>query len=184
MALGDSLTAGYGLPLEDGFVPQLQKALRAKGYHVRVRNAGVSGDTSSAGLSRLDWAVPPPPAQIDGVILELGANDGLRGIDPALTRRNLDAIISALHARRLPILLAGMRAPPNYGTRYQSQFDALYKDLATKHGLIFYPFFLEGVAARPALNLADAIHPNRDGIAIIVKNILPDVEKLLNQARQ
>ncbi len=176
VALGDSLTAGYGLSPRDGFVPQLEAALAARGYQVKVHNGGVSGDTSSGGLARLDWVVGP---HAQAVIIELGANDMLRGISPKVTEKNLRAMIEKLQARGLPILLAGMLAAPNLGPQYENQFNNLYPRLAREYGLVYYPFFLDGVAANPKLNLGDGIHPNADGIAIIVDKILPSVERLL-----
>lgn len=176
VALGDSLTAGYGLAPADGFVPQMQAALRAKGHQVELKNAGVSGDTSSGGLARLDWAVGPAAK---GVILALGANDMLRGIAPALTRQNLDTIITRLQARNIDIMLVGMLAAPNLGDEYARAFNSIYPQLAQKYGLVFYPFFLEGVAAQRHLNLPDGIHPNRDGIAQIVARISPQVERFI-----
>ncbi|MGX1198278.1 arylesterase [Parvibaculum sp. MBR-TMA-1.3b-4.2] len=182
VALGDSLTAGYRLPPDAGFPEQLEAALKARGYeNVTVRNAGVSGDTTSGGLSRLDWAVGP---ETDAVILELGANDALRGIDPAIARRNLDEIITRLKKRNLPILLAGMYAPPNLGKEYAARFNPIYPELAKQYDLILYPFFLEGVAADPDLNLGDGLHPTRKGVAEIVTRIMPDVEKLIAEARE
>ncbi|HEX7776578.1 MAG TPA: arylesterase [Parvibaculum sp.] len=179
VALGDSLTAGYRLGPDDGFVPQLQKALRAKGYaNVTIADAGVSGDTSAGGLSRLDWAVGP---DADGVILELGANDALRGLDPKLTQRNLQAIIARLEARRLPILLAGMLAPPNMGADYGKHFNVIYRALAAHHRVVFYPFFLDGVAVQPKLTLDDGMHPNAEGVGVIVARILPRVEELIGR---
>lgn len=180
VALGDSLTAGYQLPPADAFPVKLQAALRAKGIAVTVENAGVSGDTSSGGLERLDWAVGDG---VDAVILELGANDALRGIDPAITRRNLEAIIAKLKERNIPILLTGMIAPPNMGSTYGAAFNPIFPDLAAKHGLIFDPFFLEGVAAERDLNLADGMHPNGRGVDVIVRRILPKVEELIAQVR-
>ncbi|WP_245902125.1 arylesterase [Phreatobacter oligotrophus] len=180
VALGDSLTAGYQLPPADAFPVKLQAALRAKGVAVTVENAGVSGDTSSGGLDRLDWAVGDG---VDAVILELGANDALRGIDPAITRRNLDAIITRLKERNIPILLTGMIAPPNMGSTYGAAFNPIFPDLAAKHGLLFDPFFLEGVAAERDLNLADGMHPNGRGVDVIVRRILPKVEELIAQVR-
>lgn len=180
VALGDSLTAGYQLPPADAFPVKLQAALRAKGLAVTVENAGVSGDTSSGGLDRLDWAVGDG---VDAVILELGANDALRGIDPAITRRNLDAIITRLKERNIPILLTGMIAPPNMGSTYGAAFNPIFPDLAAKHGLLFDPFFLEGVAAERDLNLADGMHPNGRGVDVIVRRILPKVEELIAQVR-
>ncbi len=177
IGVGDSLMAGYGLPPQAGFVPQLQQALRAKGYAVDVVNAGVSGDTTSGGRSRLEWSVP---AQADMVILELGANDALRGVPPAVTRENLDFMLTQLKQKNIKILLVGMLAPPNMGEAYSAAFNPIYPALAKKHNVILYPFFLEGVAANPALNLDDGIHPNKKGVAVMVKNILPNVEQVLN----
>ena len=176
VALGDSLTAGYGLSPRDGFTAKLQAALSAKGHQVVVHNAGVSGDTSSGGLARLDWAVG---TNAQAVIVELGANDMLRGISPKITEQNLRRIIEKLQARGLDILLAGMWAAPNLGPAYERSFNALYPRLAKQYGLVFYPFFLDGVAGDPKLNLGDRIHPNGDGIAVIVEKILPSVERLL-----
>lgn len=180
VALGDSLTAGYQLPPADAFPVKLQAALRAKGVAVTVENAGVSGDTSSGGLERLDWAVGDG---VDAVILELGANDALRGIDPAITRRNIEAIIVKLKERNIPILLSGMIAPPNMGSGYGTAFNPIFPELAAKHGLLFDPFFLEGVAAERDLNLADGMHPNGRGVDVIVRRILPKVEELIAQVR-
>ncbi|MBO6633678.1 arylesterase [Parvibaculum sp.] len=180
VALGDSLTAGYLLGPDEGFVEQLDRALDAAGHeNVKVVNAGVSGDTSSGGLARLDWAVGP---EADAVILELGANDALRAIDPALTRKNLTEIVAQLKERNLPILLAGMYAPPNLGSEYGEAFNSIYPDLAEEEGLILYPFFLDGVAGNRALNLADGIHPTAEGVGIIVERILPSVEDLIAEA--
>jgi len=176
VALGDSLTAGYGLAPQDGFTAQLQTALAARGHKVKVHNGGVSGDTSTGGLARLDWVIGP---ETDAVIVELGANDMLRGISPNVTETNLHQIIETLNAKGLQVMLAGMLAAPNLGPAYEAQFNRLYPQLAKKFGLVFYPFFLDGVAGNPKLNLEDRIHPNRDGIAVIVKNILPSVERLL-----
>ena len=181
LALGDSLTAGYGLPAEDSFPAQLERALRERGYAVEVLNAGVSGDTTTGGLARLDWALAEEP---DAVILALGANDGLRAIDPALTRDNLDRILTRLGERGLPVLLLGMLAPPNLGRAYEQEFNSLYPELAEKHGVLFYPFFLEGVATRPELNQDDGIHPNAEGVAEIVERLLPEVEQLIDRARE
>ena len=177
MAFGDSLTAGYGLRREDAFPLQLERALRAKGREVKVVNAGVSGDTTSAGLARLDWAVPNEAA---AVIVELGANDALRGQDPDQAYRALDQIISKLKGRGAAVLLAGMEAPRNMGPEYGKAFNAIYPRLAKAHGVALYPFFLEGVAGRPELNLADGIHPTGPGIAVIVKRMLPHIETLLD----
>lgn len=179
LALGDSLTAGYGLPEAQGFVPQLQQALRAKGYGVTIINAGVSGDTTAGGLSRLDWALADKP---DAVLVELGANDMLRGLDPATSRANLDAILKRLTAARLPVLLAGMYASPSLGRAYTERFDAIYPELAKAYDVPLYPFFLDGVATDPALNQGDGIHPNAAGVKIIVARILPHVARLLDRA--
>jgi acyl-CoA thioesterase-1 len=180
VALGDSLTAGYGLPPGAAFPEKLQAALRARGHDVEIQNAGVSGDTASGGLARLDWSVPEGT---DAVILELGANDALRGLDPAITRRALFEIVERLRGRGIEVLLAGMLAPPNFGPAYGAAFKAAYDDLAARHDLVFYPFFLEGVAAEPSLNLPDGIHPNAQGIDVVVERILPSVEALIERVR-
>jgi acyl-CoA thioesterase-1 len=172
LALGDSLTAGYGLPEADGFTQRLAAALADAGLEVEVINAGVSGDTSAGGRERLAWSLADAP---DLVLVELGANDGLRGIDPAATRANLDAILAELASRRLPVVLAGMYAPPNLGREYGEAFNAIYPELAEAHGAILYPFFLEDVATVAALNQDDGIHPNRAGVDVIVGKILPYV---------
>lgn len=177
LAFGDSLTAGYGLPEGDGFVPQLQQALEKMGREVTVINGGLSGDTTAGGLSRLDWMLAEKP---DAVILELGANDMLRGLSPDEARANLDATIGRIKASGAKLLLAGMLAPHNLGADYQARFDAIYPDLAKAHGVALYPFFLEGVAARPELNQQDGLHPTKEGVAVIVGNILPYVAKLLD----
>ncbi len=178
LVLGDSLTAGYGLPRGAAFPARLEKALRAGGVDARVINAGVSGDTTAAGRARLDWALAGKP---DAVIVELGANDGLRGLDPEITFANLDAILTRLGKKGLPVLLAGMRAPPNLGREYGTAFAAVYSRLAEKHKVPLYPFFLEGVAARPELNLEDHLHPNARGVDVIVENILPEVKRLVDR---
>lgn len=180
VALGDSLTAGYQLPPGDAFPVKLQAALRARGHAVSVENAGVSGDTSTGGLERLDWAVGD---DVDAVILELGANDALRGIDPTVTRRALDEILTRLKARNIPVLVAGMLAPPNLGQAYGEAFSRIFPELAGKHGALLYPFFLDGVAATAGLNLADGMHPNARGVDVIVERIVPKVEELLVFAR-
>jgi len=180
VALGDSLTAGLGLPGDAAFPARLAQALAQKGIAAEVVNAGVSGDTSADGLARLDWSVPE---DTDAMILELGANDALRGLDPAQTRQNLDAILGRLAARRIPVLFAGMRAPPNLGAEYTKAFDAIYPDLAAAHGALFYPFFLDGVAAERGLNQGDGIHPTPAGVDVIVAKILPKVEELVARAR-
>ena len=176
VVLGDSLSAGLGLPAADAFPAQLEKALKDKGLNVAIGNAGVSGDTSSGGLDRLDWSVPEGTR---GVILELGANDALRGTDPKVTRTALDDIIKRLTARHVAVLLCGMLSPPNYGADYAAQFNAIYPDLAKKYGVPLYPFFLDGVAADSKLNQADGMHPTAAGVAVIVKKILPTVESFV-----
>lgn len=176
LALGDSLTAGYGLAQSDAFPVQLQAALQNAGVAVTIVNGGVSGDTSAGGRSRLEWLLAPP---VDGVIVELGANDGLRGLDPAQTRENLDWILATLKQRNIPVLLSGMFAPPNLGEDYGAEFNAIYPDLARKYDTVFDPFFLEGVAADAQLNQPDGIHPNSEGVAIIVKRMVPLVKMLL-----
>ena len=176
VALGDSLTAGYNLPQSAAFPTVLEAALRARGHAVEVANAGVSGDTASGGLERLDWSVPDGT---DGVILELGANDMLRGTNPDITRRALDTIITRLKARNIPVMLAGMYAARNLGPDYVKRFDAIYPDLAQKHGLVLYPFFLEGVAGQARLALPDGLHPSAEGVRVVVERILPAVESFL-----
>jgi acyl-CoA thioesterase I len=176
VALGDSLTAGYGLPAAAAFPTVLQAALKAKGHDVEIANAGVSGDTASGGLDRLDWSVP---AGTDGVILELGANDMLRGTDPAVTRSALETIITRLQARKIPVLLAGMYASRNLGPDYVARFDKIYPELAAKYGLVLYPFFLDGVAGQSKLALPDGLHPTAEGIRLVVDRILPSVETFL-----
>ncbi len=177
VAFGDSLTAGYGLARADGFPSQLERELRKSGHNVIVKNAGVSGDTSGGGLARIDWAVEKTTHL---VILELGANDALRGIDPSVTRQNLTKILTLLRKRDVRVLLAGMLAPPNFGRGYRKKFDAIYPDLADKFDVPLYPFFLDGVAARLHLNQRDAIHPNKRGVAVIVEGILPYVEDAID----
>ncbi|BAV48842.1 arylesterase [Mesorhizobium sp. 113-1-2] len=176
VGFGDSLMAGFGLGPGEGFTDKLQAALRAKGHDVAVANAGVSGDTTSGGLARLDWSVP------DGtqlVILELGANDMLRGVSPDITRKNLDEMLGKLKQRKIAVLLAGMRAAPNLGADYQNAFDAIFPDLAKTYGLTLYPFFLDGVAGQPGLQLEDGLHPNAKGVDRMVERILPTVEKAI-----
>jgi acyl-CoA thioesterase-1 len=173
VVLGDSLSAGLGLPATDAFPAQLEKALKDKGLNVTIGNAGVSGDTTSGGLDRLDWSVPEGT---QGAILELGANDALRGTDPKVTRAALDDIIKRLKARHVAVLVCGMLAPPNYGADYAAQFNAIYPELAKKYDVPLYPFFLDGVAADTKLNQADGMHPTAAGVAIIVQKILPAVE--------
>ena len=173
VVLGDSLSAGLGLSAASAFPAQLQKSLKINGIDVDMINAGVSGDTSSGGRDRLDWSVPPGT---DAVILELGANDALRGTDPKVTRAALTDILTQLKARGVAVLLCGMVAPPNYGRDYASRFNAIYPDLAKSFGVPLYPFFLEGVAADARLNQADGLHPTAEGVDVIVKNILPTVQ--------
>jgi acyl-CoA thioesterase-1 len=180
LAIGTSLTQGYNLPPGTDFTAVLQARLRAKGYDVLVINAGVSGDTSAGGLARLDWTLSQP---FDGAIVELGSNDALRGLDIAQTRGNLDAILVGLKKRGIAVLLTGMKSPRNLGSEYVTEFDALYPALAKKHGVLFYPFFLDGVAANLKLNQADGIHPNEQGTQSIVRGILPYVQKLLEQIK-
>lgn len=180
LALGDSLTAGYGLEHQDGFTAQLQRALDAAGENAEIINAGVSGDTTAGGRSRLSWLID---GNIDAVIVELGANDGLRGVDPAQTRQNLDWILSELANKQLPTLLSGMMAPPNLGQDYGREFNAIYPDLAEKYDVVFDPFFLEGVAADASLNQRDGKHPTPAGVAVIVERLLPKVRELIARVR-
>ena len=177
VALGDSLSAGFGVGPGESFPEQLQAALVAKGYAVTVANAGVSGDTTTGGLARLDWSVPDTA---DLVILELGANDALRGIAPAISERNFDAMLKRLKERRIPVLLAGMIAPPNMGPDYAAAFNPIYARLATAYGVSLYPFFLDGWAGEAALTQADGMHPNPKGVAVIVERILPAVTRELD----
>jgi acyl-CoA thioesterase-1 len=176
VALGDSLTAGYMLPAEAAFPAVLEKALRKDGFDVTVANAGVSGDTTTGGLDRLDWSVPDGT---DGVILELGANDMLRGQEPALARKNLEIIIQKLQARKIAVFLAGMVASPTLGADYGRTFNAIYPDLAKAYSLPLYPFFLDGVAEDPQMKLNDGMHPNAGGVTLMVKGILPSIEAWL-----
>ncbi len=176
IVLGDSLSAGFNLAEREAFPAVLERRLKARGDDVIVINAGVSGDTASGGLARLEWALGEGA---DLVIVELGANDMLRGVDPAATRKALDAIVERLQARKIRVLLAGMKASPNLGQDYAKRFDAIYPDIAAKRGVILYPFFLEGVAAQPALNLPDGMHPNAKGVEAIVDRILPLVDEAL-----
>jgi acyl-CoA thioesterase I len=176
VAFGDSLTAGLGLAQSEAFPAQLEQALRARGQDVKIVNSGVSGDTAAAGLARLDWALPNDAS---AVIIELGANDALQGLDPQATKAVLEKIITQVKARGLPILLAGMEAPRNMGKDYVTAFGALYPELAARYDLVFYPFFLDGVALDDTLTLDDGMHPNAQGVARIVQGILPKVEELL-----
>jgi acyl-CoA thioesterase-1 len=180
LAFGDSLMAGYGLPPKDGFVARLEKALAARGHHVNVINASVAGDTAEQGLERLEWSTP---ADIDAVMVELGANDALRGLDPRRTREALDAVVGAFRAKGLPVLVAGMLAPRNLGAAYATAFEPIFKDVAAKHDALFYPFFLDGVAGDRGLNQGDGIHPNAAGVDIIVERLLPTVEQLVAAAK-
>jgi acyl-CoA thioesterase-1 len=179
LALGDSLTAGYGLPQSAGFTEQLQKALRDRGHAVTIINAGVSGDTTAGGLARLDWALADRP---DAAIVELGANDMLRGLDPAAAKANLDAILKRMKDRGIPVLLTGMYASPGLGRAYGEAFNGMYPELAKKYAVPLYPFFLDGVATDAALNQGDGIHPNAAGVAVIVERILPHVVRLIETA--
>jgi acyl-CoA thioesterase-1 len=180
VAFGDSLTAGYGLPAQAAFPVKLERALKAKGYAVEIVNAGVSGDTAARGLVRLDWSVPEGT---DAVIVELGANDMLLGLDPRVTRNALAEIIRRLTDRKIPVLLAGMRAAPNLGSAYGSEFERIYADLARESGVLFYPFFLDGIVTHSRFNLQDGVHPNAAGIDAIVERILPQVEELIRRVQ-
>jgi len=178
VALGDSLTAGYGLPAEAAFPQALERALRARGHKVEIANAGVSGDTATMALDRLDWSIPDGT---DGVIIELGANDMLRGLNPAVPRKAIGEIVARLKARNIPVLLAGMVAAPNLGADYGKAFDGLYREIADKQGLVLYPFFLDGVAGDRSLNLPDGLHPTARGGEVIVERMLPTVETFLSR---
>jgi acyl-CoA thioesterase I len=180
VVLGDSLVAGFGLKPSDAFPAQLERALKARGHAVEVINAGVSGDTTAGGLARVNWAVPE---RTDAVILELGANDALRGLDPARAKSNLDKTIATIKGGGAEVLLAGMFAPRSLGKDYVRTFEAMYPDLASKYGLILYPFFLDGVAMDAKLSLEDGLHPNSKGVAEITSKILPSVEKLIERVR-
>ena len=180
VVLGDSLASGYGLPAGAAFPEKLARALAAKGIAASVTNAGLAGDTASGGAQRLDWSVPEGT---DAVILELGANDALRGIEPAVTRAALDSILRRLTARGIAVLLCGMRAPPNMGRDYALAFERIYPELADTYQAAFYPFFLDGVAAVPQLNQPDGIHPSAAGVDVIVAGILPKVEELIARAK-
>ena len=180
VAFGDSLTAGYGLPGPDAFPAKLAAALKAKGETIGIANAGVSGDTTTGGLERVDWSVPDGT---DAVILALGANDLLRGIDPAVTEKALDGILAKLKERNIKVLLAGMLAGKNMGADYETRYNAIFPALAKKYDVLFYPFFLDGVATDRALNQQDGIHPNAAGVDVIVTRILPKIEELIAQVR-
>jgi acyl-CoA thioesterase I len=181
VVLGDSLTAGLGLPPGKAFPDRLQAALRARGWDVEVLNAGVSGDTAADGLARYDWSVP---TDADALIVELGANDMLRGLKPAATKTALSAILDKAQAARLPVLIAGMRAAPNLGGEYGAEFSAIFPDLARAYNAALYPFFLDGVAGDSKLNQADGMHPTADGVEVIVERIEPAVEEILRQVKQ
>jgi acyl-CoA thioesterase-1 len=181
LAFGDSLTSGFGLPDEDSFPSQLERALRAAGENVKVINGGVAGDTSAGGLARLDWSLADKP---DLVLLEFGANDGLRGLDPVATRSNLAQMLTRLAQDRIPTLLIGMKAPRNLGPDYVKAFDGIYEDLAQEFHVPLDPFYLEDVAGNPALNQSDGIHPNAAGVAVIVKRIAPEVIALMNAHKE
>ncbi len=180
LAFGDSLTAGYNLAAADAFPAKLGKALREAGHPVKISNAGISGDTTAGGRSRLDWALAENP---EIVILELGANDALRGFDPAETERNLDDMLRRLQAKKITVLLAGMKAPRNLGREYADSFDAIYPRLAAKYNVALYPFFLDGVVADPAMNQGDGIHPTAKGVDVIVKRIMPSLLPLLPKGK-
>lgn len=181
VVLGDSLSAGFNLPASAAFPARLEQALRAKGHAVEIANAGVSGDTASGGLARLDWSVPDGT---DAVIVELGANDMLRGLDPHVTQRALDEIVRRLTERRITVLIAGMRASPNLGVDYANGFETIYPEIATKYDTLLYPFFLAGVAAEARLNQRDGLHPTAAGVDVIVAGMLPKVEELLARVRR
>ncbi|KAB2541152.1 GDSL family lipase [Salipiger aestuarii] len=183
LALGDSLTQGYGLVEGDGFVPQLHDWLRERGHDVRIVNGGVSGDTTAGGLSRADWSLTP---DIDGMILTLGGNDLLRGLDPSVTQRNLNGILSVAEAKGVEVLLVGLRAPGNYGPAYKAAFDAIYPDIAKARAVPLYPDFFAGIlpeGGTPSdakdLMQQDGIHPNAAGVALIVEAIGPTIEQLI-----
>ncbi|MFH3481512.1 arylesterase [Xanthobacter variabilis] len=178
VALGDSLTAGYGVAPKDAFPVQLEAALKARGHDVVIENAGVSGETASQGLARLDWSVPEGT---DAVIVALGANDMLRGLPPQVTRAAISEIVERLKGRGVKVLLAGMRAAPNLGAGYAGEFDAIFPQVADHEGVLLYPFFLDGVAGQPTLNQKDGLHPNPKGVAVMVSGILPKTEELIGQ---
>ena len=178
LVLGDSLGAGYGLPAEQGFTARLEAALRGRGHDIKVMNGSISGDTTAGGRARLGWALSSKP---DYAIVELGGNDGLRGLEPAETRANLRAILARLREKKIPVLLAGMMAPRNLGPEYERAFNSAYPELARQYGAVLYPFFLDGVALDPKLNQPDLIHPNAKGVSVIVQRIVPFVEKLVTR---
>jgi acyl-CoA thioesterase-1 len=176
VGFGDSLMAGYELPADQAFPVRLEKLLKDKGHDVTITNAGVSGDTTADGLARVDWSIPDGTR---GVILELGANDALRGLSPEESRSNLDAILKRLKERKIPVLLVGIVAPPNMGTDYEAKFNSIYKDLAANYSAPLYPFFLDGVAMQPSLQLKDGMHPNGDGTKMMAEKFLPTAEAFL-----
>jgi acyl-CoA thioesterase-1 len=180
LALGDSLMQGYGLPPGTDFPTQLEKALKARGLDVAVINAGVSGDTSAGGLARLDWSLADKP---DAAIVEFGGNDGLRGLAPAEMGKNIDGVLAKLKASKVPVLLAGMKSPRNWGPDYAAEFDAVFPRLAKKYGVLFYPFYLDGVALQPALMQGDGLHPNPQGVKLIVARMTPLAEQLVARAK-
>ena len=181
MVLGDSLVAGHGLPQGEAFPEILGQMLRNDGIDVRIINAGVSGDTTAGGLARLDWSLADNP---DAAIIVLGGNDLLRGLDPSVSFANLDKIITRLKARNIAVLLAGMQAPRNFGADYADEFNSIYQRLVNRHDVLFYPFFLDGVALQPMMNLSDGMHPNKAGISHIATRILPQVKKLLSKTEE
>ena len=181
VAFGDSLIAGFGLKANDAFPAQLEIALKKRGYDVEVANAGVSGDTSAGGLSRLDWSIQDGT---QAVILVLGANDMLRGMEPELARTNIGEVIARLKARKIEVLLGGMRAAPNLGADYAARFNPIYEELAKEHDILIYPFFLDGVAGERDLNMSDGIHPTPKGVSLVVERILPSVESLIERAKK
>ena len=181
LAFGDSLTAGYGVQPEQSFPARLQAALQQDGINIDIINAGVSGDTTAGGLARVDWSLADKP---DAALVELGANDALRGIDPKVTKDNLDKILAKFKAAGVPVLLLGMLGPTNFGPDYKTAFDAIFPDLAAKYGVPLYPFFLDGVALDPKLNQADMAHPNPAGVDIIVKRVEPNARRLVQQLSQ
>jgi acyl-CoA thioesterase I len=183
LAFGDSLTAGYELAPADSFPAQLQAALRKKGLNANVYNAGVSGDTTTGGKARLNWVLKGQKKKPDLIIMELGANDSLRGIDPKITRANLDIMLASLKKSNHSVLIAGMLAPPNLGPDYAKSYNAIFPDLAKKYNMPLYPFFMDGVVLQPKLKLSDGMHPNKQGVNVIVQRILPSVEKALKSRK-
>jgi acyl-CoA thioesterase-1 len=183
LALGDSLTQGYGLPPQTDYPILLERALKARGLDTVIVNGGVSGDTSAGGRARLDYALADPKGVPNAAIVELGANDGLRGLPVSEMEKNLDAILAGLKARNIPVLLAGMKGPRNFGSQYAAEYDAVFPRLAKKYGVLFYPFFLDGVALEPSLVQADGLHPNEAGVQAIVKRLVPIAARLVQQAK-